>query len=280
MEEEHDKRVIAAYLKYGSVDEILKREYELNIHMSQAGIHRLIKKWGIVKAAGPNTNIGEAIYFLEKLAVEKIPLERLYKKMPLSFQTSAVTLHRILSYVKTGITRRAATALIITLQDDPEKILIGKDISTPRIEYGKFYGAWSLPMGFSKKGESEQDRVLRLLQQEVFSQQVIDKSLNLDHLLANSKKIVNFDVIDIRLSLYHISMPRELSHKVNSFKVTDYEFKTVDEIFEQKKFFRAGVAELSGMYLRYANNQEVGAKQDIPVVISELNLALGQIWGE
>jgi len=280
MEQEHDKRVIQAYLKYGSVDEILKREYDLNIHMSQAGIHRLIKKWGIIKAAGPNTNIAEVIYFLEKLAYEKIPLERLYKKMPLGFQTSAVTLHRILSYVKTGMTRRSATALVITLADDPNKILIGKDISTPRIEYGKFYGAWSIPMGFSKKGESKRDSIIRVLQQEVFSQQIIDKSLNLDLLLANSKKIVNFDVIDIRLSLYHISLPIKLGKEVNSYKLTEFDFKTLEEIFYQKKIFRAGVPELCGMYTRFYQNKKVRAEKDIPVVISELNLALVQNWDE
>ena len=66
---DHDKRVVAAYLRYGSVDEILRRQDELKIYLSQAGIHRLISKWGIVKAAGPNSRISEAIYFLEKLAI-------------------------------------------------------------------------------------------------------------------------------------------------------------------------------------------------------------------
>jgi len=270
----HDERVVAAYLKYGSVDEILRRQENLKIYLSQAGIHRLISKWGVVKAAGPNTRISEAVYFLEQLAFEKIPLETLYRRMPPSFRTSAMTLHRILSYVKGGVTRRVATGLVITKEGEPEKLLVARDISTPRMEYGKFYGAYSLPMGFSKKGEGMENSVLRVLQQEVFSRQVVERKFPLDDVAARVKKIVDFDVIDIRLSLYHLVLPYEISDSVliNSYKLTDYRYLMAEEILVQRDLFRAGVPELCQMYIKGISGEAVGG--EIPLIVSDLNLVL------
>lgn len=272
----HDERVVAAYLKYGSVDEILRRQDELKIYLSHAGIHRLISKWGVVKAAGPNTRISEVVYFLEQLAFEKIPLETLHKRMPPSFRTSAMTLHRILSYVKEGVTRRAATALVITKEAEPERVLVARDISTPRMEYGKFYGANSLPMGFSKKGESVNNSVLRVLQQEVFSRQVVERKFPLRDVASLVRKIVDFDVIDIRLSLYHLVLPREISDLVfvNSYKLTDYRYLLMEEILVQRDLFRAGVPELCQMYIKGIGGETVEDKT--PLVVSELNLALSE----
>ena len=272
----HDERVIAAYLKYGSVDEIIRRQDGLKIYLSQAGIHRLISRWGVVKAAGPNTRISEVVYFLEQLAFEKIPLETLYRRMPPSFRTSAITLHRILSYVKEGVTRRVATALVITKEGDPNKLLVARDISTPRMEYGKFYGANSLPMGFSKKGESVESLVLRVLQQEVYSRQVVERKFPLDDVASMVNKIVDFDVIDIRLSLYHLVLPYDISDSVtaNSYKLMDYRYLTVEEIMAQRDLFRAGVPELCQVYAKNINGEAVA--DEIPLVVSELNLALSK----
>jgi ADP-ribose pyrophosphatase YjhB (NUDIX family) len=271
---DHDKRVVAAYLKYGSVDEVLRRQDELNLYLSQAGMHRLLNKWGVVKAAGPNTKLSEAVYFLERLAEEKIPLERLYRKMPPSFQTSTMTLHRILNHIKEGVIRRAATALIITREGD-NRILIGKDISTPHEQYGKFYGAFSVPMGFSKRNEVSRDSVLRVLQQEVFSNQVVAQNFPYNLVNRSLKPIIHFDVLDIRLSVYHVELDNELGNieNVNSFKLTDFSYMDVNEIFTTKDFFRAGVPEICGVFSKQ-KALETGLNNDVSVIMSDLNLAL------
>ena len=69
------------------------------------------------------------------------------------------TLHRIYrdvkKQVKTGIEertlRRTGTALVITTECNSERVLLGRDVSTPRLDLGKSFGSVSLPMGYSKR---------------------------------------------------------------------------------------------------------------------------------
>src|SRR4030066_1665684 len=146
-ERKFNEFLVKEYLKHGSVDEVI-RQLEFNLPISYAGYQRVLDRWGIVKAAGAHSTLSEAVDFLYQLAQQSISFESLYKKMPSSFRTSAVTLYRILSYVKEGITRRVATGLIITPYGNQRKILMAKDVSTPRLELGKPYGALTIQWVF------------------------------------------------------------------------------------------------------------------------------------
>src|SRR3972149_4019713 len=98
-EAEFNRFIVSEYLRYGSVDEVFKHnDYKLPI--SYPGVQRLLDKWGIVKAAGPNTRLSGPPAFLSQLSNEKVPLETLYRNMPPSFKTSMGRLHRILTTVR------------------------------------------------------------------------------------------------------------------------------------------------------------------------------------
>jgi hypothetical protein len=240
----------------------------------------VLDRWGIVKAAGPNNKLSETIDFFEELALEKIPLERLYKKLPPSFQTSAVTLHRILHYVRQGITRRSATALIITFEDNPREILIARDISTPRLEYGKPYGAFSIPMGFSKRKEARERSILRVLQQEVFTRQTIEGEFPAGIIPDNPKPFVYFDIADIRLFIYHLPLSKKLSSLENfdSYKLKDFQFANGEEIKANRENFRVGMTEVVSIYYKYLEVlNSLDAKAAFSVT-SDLNRELASLF--
>lgn len=254
---EFNKFLVREYLKHGSVDEVL-RIHRYDLPISYASYQRVLDKWGIIKAAGPNSTLSEALSFFSKLAHENIPFEALYKKMPPSFQTSAVTLYRILSYMKEGLTRRVGTALILTFFNDTNKVLIANDISTPRIELGKPYGSISIPMGYARKNEGRRSSILRILQQEVYSNKAVDESIPSDLIPSNISPIMYLDIVDVRVSIYHLQLTKELS-KVNefsSYKLKDYRFESVNNILgknPRNQKYRIGLVEAVEGYRKYLN---------------------------
>lgn len=258
-QEEREKRfnefLVEQYLKHGSVDEVLRKN-RYNLPVSYANYQRILDKWGIVKAAGPNSKLTESIEFFTHLAKDNIPLEELYKKMPPSFQTSATTLYRILAYVKEGLTRRVGCCLVITPYNNLKKILLGQDVSVPRIKLGKPYGATSLPMGYSRKRDSRKASIKRVLQQEVFAKQAIKGKLSPEIVPDNPSPFMYLDIADVRVTLYHIELPKNLSSlkSFSSFKLKDYKFIEACEIIQSNhrdSNFRVGVAEAVRGYLRY-----------------------------
>ncbi len=279
-EKEHqfNKMLVGEYLRWGSVDEVLKR-HSWDLPISISGFYRVLDRWGVVRAAGPNNKLSEAIDFLEELTYERIPLERLYKKFPPSFQTSAVTLHRILSYVKEGITRRRATALIVTPEGGGETMLIGRDISTQRLEYGKPYGSYSLPMGFSKRNEAREDSILRVLQQEVFTRQTVEGEFPEGIIPDNPRPFAYFDIVDTRVSVYHVplSRPLNLLENFTSYKLKDFQFLTFGEIEEMGGLFRVGVPEIAEIYLRYLTLLETSSCKIPFIETSDLNRNLSRL---
>lgn len=269
------KPLIALYLKYGSVDQVFASKYQ-NTGVSYPHFHRILKEWGIVKSAGPQSRLAEAIFFLTALAKEKLPLEALYKTMPASLRISAVTLHRILSYVKRGLTRRHGTALLISPESDPGIILVGRDIGTPRPEIGKPYGSLSLPMTYAKGNESEHDSVLRTLQQEVAT----DLTVNLkqpENLVPDEPHYcLSIDIADVRVRVYRLLVPDSLVGSLNSYKLSDLTFSPIDYVAEQSDFgshFRTGVPEICRAYLEV----EAAKTSTIPHVDSALNQRLALI---
>jgi hypothetical protein len=253
-EEEFNRYLVTEYLKYLSVDEVFrKNRYSLPI--SYASYQRVLDKWGVVKAAGPNNKLTEAVEFFSHLAKDNILVDDLYRKTPPSFQTSIKTLYRILSYIKEGITRRVGTALVITPYNFPEKILLAKDISAPNLALGKSYGAYSLPMGYSRKRDSRFTNVLRILQNEVFSRQVVEKKFPKEIIPQRLEPFMYLDIADVRVGVYQLFLPKGLtSLKVfNSYKLKGYNFFDLNSLLGEKtkQTFRAGVVEIARGYKKY-----------------------------
>lgn len=278
LEREFNRKIIADYLALGSVDAVFKK-YNWDLPISYAGFHRLLKKWGVVKSAGPNTKFSETVAFLDMLSADKLPLEKLYKKTPPSFSTSAQTLYRVVSNVKRGLVRRVGTALVITLPENTNNVLIGRDISAPRLDFGKPYGSCSLPMGFSKKNESRQTSIRRVLQREVFSQRTIDQNFPEEVIPHNPSPFMHLLIADVAVAVYHLQIPNETLETVSSQVLDELQLMSVDEVLQQSKnsiYFRSGVGEIVNAYSREVVQN---ANSPVPVLeISEVNSALNPAY--
>ena len=253
-EEEFNRFLVSEYLKYTSVDEVYRRN-RYSLPISYANYQRVLDKWGVIKAAGPNNKLTEAVEFFSHLAKDNILIDELYRKTPPSFQTSVKTLYRILSYIKEGITRRVGTALVITPHNAPEKILLAKDVSAPNLIIGKTYGAYSLPMGYSRKRDSRQVNVSRIIQNEVFTSQVVERSISGEIIPKLLEPFMYLDIADIRVSVYHLFLPKNLSKisLFNSYKLKDYAFYDLSAVLNKdtKLPLRAGVVEIARGYKRH-----------------------------
>jgi len=270
IEQEFLKKIISDYLAYGSVDKVFEANgYELPI--SYPGFHHLLNRWGIVKAAGPNTKWSEVLAFFNRMVIEKLPLESLYRKMPPSFSTSVSTLHRVLRHVKSGLVRRAGTALVICPEGRDDVFLVGSDVAVPRLEYGKAYGAVTPPMGFSKRGEDARVRILRLLQQEVYAHDAVERRMP-EIKLEEASKLASVDVCDTRVDVYRLELPVQLCglDRFSSRKLTNFQFVGLADLeeLEGRSMLRAGVLE----FAREMKSLEMN-RLDAPVV-SRLNQEL------
>lgn len=246
-----EKNLTREYFKHGSVEKALrKNNYDLPI--SEASYHRLLNKWGVIKAAGPNSPFAEVISFVSRYAEEGTTFKRAYRAMPLTFQTSAKSLYRVLSYVKRGLTRRVATILVICPHGEKGKTLIAEDISAPRVDLGKPYGAITFPMGFSRKRDSNKVNIKRLLQQEVFSNDTIEQVFPDEVIPKNPKPFMYIDIADVRASVYLIELSQKYSKTkcFSSFKLRNYKFvnNSVLEKIASKKAVRDGVVQIFSVY--------------------------------
>lgn len=269
------KPLIASYLKYSSVDKVFAKKFH-NTGVSYPHFHRVLNEWGIVKSAGPQSHLTEAIFFLTALTKEKLPLEALYKTMPPSLRISAVTLHRILSYVKKGLTRRHGTALLVCRESDPDSVLIGRDISTSRPELGKPFGSFSLPMTYAKSDEPGKESVLRTLQQEVAASLTVNRCLS-EKLIPDALKVIlTIDIADVRVKVFRVILPDILVPQLDSYKLSDFSFIPLTEIANQtylESHYRAGVPEICQAYLETRNTQP----STIPHLGSLLNRRLALV---
>lgn len=280
-EKKFSELLVSEYLKYGSVNEVL-RINRYNLPISPAAYHRLLDKWGIIKAAGPNSKMAEILSFMTTFAEENIPLEALYKKMPPSFRTSAATMYRIVSYVKEGITRRIATGLLITPGSNKKKILVGDDVSTPRLTLGKPYGSLSIPMGFSRKRDPRENAILRILQQELFTKRAIKKDMpNL--IPARPKPFMFLDIADVRVEIFHLKLPKKLSKikYFSSYKLQNFRFIDKEKIIKgDNRKFRLGVVEAAIGYTKYLEIKKRNLEFNPLQYKSRLNYYLAEIQPE
>lgn len=257
------KDIIRLYLKFGSVDEVFKQtHYDLPI--SYPGMHHLIKRWGIVKSVGPNSKLSEALTFLTLLTESKLPLEAIYKKLPPSFKTSLSTMHRIAHNAKEGVVRRHGTALVVTPKENNQSVLVGQDLSHKKL---------TLPMTYSTPKEERQTSILRVMQQEVFSELAVRK-FDLKSIIPNNPNpFMNLTIADIKVSVYSIELDQQFlnTHQFSSLKVENHKFEPVSSIRYQVSGIRPGVVDIVNGYKEYLNGSLMNLNQ-----ISNLNLALLQ----
>jgi len=254
-EEKFNQFIVREYLKYGSVDEVYRKN-DYNLPLSYANFQRVLDRYGVVKAVGPNNKFSEAVDFFAHMVKDNIAFEKLYKKMPPSYRTSVVTLYRILAYVKEGITRRLGCALVISPFNNPYKILIARDISTPNIDFGKYYGNYTIPMGYAKKGSSRSQNIKRILQQEVFTDTIIEKKFPEFFLKDEMSPFMYLDIADVRVSVYNLQLPNDYSSldKFSSYKLKEFEFVNLEELLKNEYHdisLRAGVKEAVKGYNRH-----------------------------
>jgi len=277
-EEGFNKFLVREYLKYGSVDEVYQR-HNFDIPISYANFQRVLDRFDIVKAVGPNNKFSEAVDFLAHMVKDNIPFEKLYKKMPPSYRTSVETLYRVLAYVKEGITRRLGCALVISPYNNPDKILIAKDVSTPNIDFGKLYGNLTIPMGYAKKGSTRTENIKRILQQEVFTEMVPEKKFPDFFMKDEMSPFMYLDIADVRVSVYHLQLSEEFSSlsSFSSYKLKDYQFLETKQLLKNDSGglpLRSGVMEAVKGYQKHLSlkrrNLSVNPLQEKSILNKEL----------
>ena len=145
--------------------------------------------------------------------------------------------------------------MVITGEEDNHSVLIGRDLSPPRLDLGKPFGAISLPMGFSKKSEPRKTSILRVLQQEVFTQNAINRDMPENIIPFDPKPFMFVDIADVRVSVYNLSLPKQISpNNFTSYRLKNHRFHSIDKIFNEEldgRFYRAGVVEIANGYKNY-----------------------------
>jgi hypothetical protein len=178
--------------------------------------------------------------------------------MPPSFKTSMGTLHRILTYVREGTIRRVGTALVISPAGNPNLVLVGNDVATPRLYVGKPYGTVSLPMGYARRTESRERSLLRVLQQEVFTEEAIAQTLPAAQIVGKSRPFMFLDIADVRVSVYHLTLPNWLSEagSFSSFKLKQHRYLHFRELIAGGYNFRSGIREIGVGYKRFLEEKK------------------------
>lgn len=241
---EFESFLISEYLRLGSIQQVfVTHKYSLPI--SFASYDRLLNKYKIVKSAGPNSKLSESLDILSKISDYKIPLERVYHQYaPTSVQVSTNTLHRILHFTRLRLTRRRGTALLISMESDLSSYLVGSDSSLKDPKLGSV-DDFSLPMTHSKANETPYESIIRVAQQEVFSDLAINKSFPAKIFKGINKPVMYINIADIKVSVYRIVMPS--SYNIfSSQKLHDFQFLTEKDIMGKK--LRPGVEDIINKY--------------------------------
>lgn len=245
--------LIKEYLSHSSVDNVFVH-FQQNPGVSEPHFHRILKEWGIVKSAGPNTRLSHALYFLCHMALEKMPLETAYRYSPswLRHSVSMGTLHRIYWFVKHGLTRRHGTALLVSPEHQPNRVLIGHDHTPADPLLGKAPGAISLPMTYSKANEDPQTSILRVFQQEVSTDLTLRRIIPADLIPKTPEELFSIAIADVSVHVYRLLLPQSLLPHVSSFKLKEFAFVPLDSIASETKLdspYRAGVPEMAQAFL-------------------------------
>lgn len=264
--------LIEDYLRYGSVDTVY-RVHRFNLPIAYASYQRLLDQWGIVKAAGPHAELPLVLSFLKLMAQKILPLETLYRENPRFWYVSLSTMHRVYTAITQGVTRRFGTALVISPQERPDLILAGRE-TTANPALGKHIGSLTIPMTYSKRRESPQDSILRVLQQEALSSLAVTRSLPAAEIIPDSPSpLMTINIADVRVRVFSLALPASLRGHLSSFKLDDLGFINAQEVAAGDPLdspFRTGVPEIAAGYLDPPLNQH----QEAPHYTAHLNQAL------
>jgi hypothetical protein len=242
---EFEKKLVKEYLRFGSIDKVFK-VYNYDLPISFASYHRLLNKFGVIKSAGPNSKLSESLHVLSLINTYKLPLERIYHRYtPRSIQISTNTLHRILHNIRIGVTSRVGVALLISHEAEPNKFLLGKDQSIINPLLGH-KGDWSLPMGYTREQDSHKDGILRVLQQEVFTEQTINSKFPKNIIPKDITESFVINIADIKVYVYRLILSK--SYHYSSFKLSDFSLFSHSEILELKA--RGGVVDIVNTYFK------------------------------
>ncbi len=263
-----EKYLISEYFKHGSINKVFYFHH-FGIPISYAGYDRVLTKYGIIKSAGPNSKLTESLGVLSMVADYKLSLEKIYEKYaPQTIRVSTNTLHRILHYTRLGLTRRQGVALIISPKTSKKLYLIGRDISLSQPGLGQ-KGDLSLPMGHARTGENPRDSIIRVLQQEVFTDLTLSKEFPYEVVPEHPKPVMYMKIADIRVSVFQISLVGDYSF--SSVKLDNIEFQTLNQI--RQKSIRPGVEDILKVY---ENSLEI-EDESVPEYNCSLNLALAEV---
>ncbi len=264
-----EKFLVTEYFKHGSINKVYSTHH-YNLPISFAGYHRVLTKFGVIKSAGPNSHLSESLRILAKLATYKIPLEKAYHQYaPSSIKVSTNTLHRILHYIRLGLTRRQGTALLITQVGKPDAFLTGVETHRPNSALGQ-RGDLALPMGHSKTGEDPKDAIARVLQQEVFTDLVTNSMFPWEIIPSHPKPVLFINIADIKVAVYHLELLDIF--QFSSFKLSQLQYRDLKEISCHP--LRPGIEEICQKYLTQGFDLKSPV---IPEFISSLNLALAKV---
>jgi len=250
----YNQFLISEYLRLGSIDAVFK-EHHHQLYVSYPTFARLRQSWyghGVVEKAGPNTSVSELLHVLAMFADTDMPLESFYRRhVPHFINTNIHTCYRVLQKIKEGTVRRHGTALVITPSDQPESILVGQDISLNDPRLGQ-PGNFSLPMTYSKKTEKKHLSLRRVLEREVFTQQVIDGSFPYHLLPADPQPFGQIIIADILVNIYHLPLSQQTLKNFSSFKIVDHQLSSLDQLVSSpQKDYRSGLADILKLYSDY-----------------------------
>lgn len=263
-QESFEQFLVREYFRYGSINKVFQK-HKYNLPISFSGYDRVLDKFRVIKSAGPNSKLSESLYVLTLLANYKISLEKVYQRLaPKVIQVSTKTLHRILHHIRLGLTRRQGVALLISPKDEPNKILIGNDQSLTHSLLGN-KGDLSLPMGHSKTGEPIRNGIARVLQNEVFTENVIAQNFPWDIIPDHIKPVMYLNIADILVSVYKLELTKEQS-KFSSLKLSNLRYRDISNINE--KLLRPGVKDIIINFSRLKTETD---NNNILTINSELN---------
>lgn len=272
LEDGFEQFLVAEYLKCGSIDQVLARN-QYGLPISFAGYHRVLTKFGVIKSAGPNSKLSESLYLLSLIANYKIPLEKIYRRYaPASIRVSTNTIHRILHYMRLGLTRRQGVALLIENSERKGEYLMGNDMSLSQSVLG-VRGDLSLPMGHSKTGEDPKISIQRVMQQEVFTEQVITQKFPTESIPLHPKPVMFINIADVRVSVYHLKIsPKE---RFSSYKLQNLAFVNPEKI--KNSAIRPGVPEIISKFECIKNQNEETIAIELNSNLNQAILALAKI---
>ena len=267
-----ESMAVMEYFRCGSSVDAVMEKHRYDFPLSESGLHHVLERYGVVKAAGPHSSLSESLFILKLLEKYRVPLESLYKGLPRDVKTSLSTMHRIVRAIEKGIVNRYGVALIVTPERSPDVILVANDFSVRRPELGH-PGDLSLPMGFARKSEPADKSILRVMQQEMYTSNVVDGTMPLYLVPQNPEPLFYINVADISVAVHKIVVPDE-SLQFSSFKLQEHRFVPASELVmmdPMHEHVRPGVVEMATLYLEQLYRPD---EIETQYYVSELNQSL------